>query len=49
MQEQNYNLDEQSRRAEMIAAKKKNGPLVKGKPGTKFDSASHELNKMKKH
>jgi hypothetical protein len=41
------NMDEQCRRAEMLAAKKKKGPLVK-KTGTKFDSASHELQKNKK-
>lgn len=31
----------------MLAAKKKKGPLVKGKQGNKFDSASYELNKIK--
>jgi hypothetical protein len=33
----------------MLAAKKKKGPLVKGKQGNKFDSASYELNKIKHH
>ena len=41
MQECDMNMEEQCRRAEMLAAKKKKGPLVKGKTGTKFDSASH--------
>jgi hypothetical protein len=36
------NMDEQCKRAEMLAAaKKKKGPLVKGKAGNKFDSASY--------
>lgn len=41
-------MEEQCKRAQMIAEKKKKGPLVKGKQGTKFDSASHELSKAKK-
>jgi hypothetical protein len=35
------NMEEQCRRAQMIAEKKKKGPLVTGKTGTKFDSAKY--------
>jgi len=42
------NMEEQCRRAQMIADKKKKGPLVGGKTGTKFDSAKYELSKAKK-
>jgi hypothetical protein len=41
MEEYDMNMDEQCKRAAMIAEKKKKGPLVKEKPGKKFDSASH--------
>ena len=35
-------MQEQCQRAEILAAvKKKKGPLVKGKTGNKFDSASY--------
>ena len=33
----------------MLAEKKKKGPLVAGKQGTKFDSAKYELDKAKKN
>ena len=48
MDEMDLNMDEQCRRAQMLADKKKKGPLVGGKTGTKFDSAKYELSKAKK-
>lgn len=41
MEECDLNMEEQCRRAQEIAEKKKKGPLVKGKQGMKFDSAKH--------
>ena len=48
MEELDLNMDEQCRRAQIIAQKKRKGPLVKNKKGIAFDSASYELNKFKK-
>lgn len=48
MDEVDMNMEEQCKRAQMIAEKKKKGPLVGGKAGTKFDSAKYELSKAKK-
>ena len=48
MDELNMNMEEQCKRAQMIAEKKKKGPLVAGKTATKFDSANYELSKVKK-
>jgi hypothetical protein len=48
MDEVDMNMDEQCKRAQMIADKKKKGPLVGAKVGTKFDSAKYELSKAKK-
>ena len=48
MEQLDLDMDEQCKRAQMIAQKKRKGPLVKNKKGLTFDSASYELNKFKK-
>ncbi len=48
MDEIDLNMEEQCKRAQMLAEKKKKAPLVGGKTGTKFDSAKYELSKIKK-
>lgn len=47
MNDYDMDMEEQCRRAQMIAEKKKKGPLA-GKKGAKFDSAKYELSKVKK-
>ena len=48
MDELDLNMEEQCKRAQMLADKKKKAPRVGSKPGTKFDSAKYELSKIKK-